>query len=61
MRAARAGRVDALKVLIGAGADVNAREKRTGTTAVIWAATFDRAAAVRALPRGAPTSMRRRR
>ena len=51
MRAARAGRVDALKVLIGAGADANARETRTGTTAVIWAATFDRAAAVRALPR----------
>src|SRR4029453_14775218 len=49
MRAARAGQVDALKALIGAGANVNARERRTGTTALIWAATYDRAAAVRVL------------
>ncbi|HZM59459.1 MAG TPA: ankyrin repeat domain-containing protein, partial [Vicinamibacterales bacterium] len=48
MRAARAGQVDALKALI-AGANVNARERRTGTTALIWAATYDRAAAVRVL------------
>jgi len=49
MRAARAGQVDALKALIRAGANVNARERRTGTTALIWAATYDRAAAVRVL------------
>lgn len=49
MRAARTGRVDALKVLLAAGEQVNARESRTGTTAAIWAATYNRADAVRTL------------
>jgi len=49
MRAARTGHVDAMKALIAGGADVNARETRTGTTAAIWAATYNRADAVRAL------------
>ena len=49
MRAARTGRVDAIKTLLGAGDAIDARETRTGTTAVIWAATYDRADAVRAL------------
>ena len=49
MRAARTGHVDALKALVAAGDEVNARETRTGTTAAIWAATYNRGTAVRAL------------
>ena len=49
MRAARTGHVEALKALLAAGDDVNARETRTGTTAAIWAATYNRGNAVRAL------------
>jgi len=49
MRAARTGRVDALKTLIGAGDAIDAKETRTGTTAAIWAATYNRADAVHAL------------
>jgi len=49
MLAARTGDVDSLKRLIAAGSDVNARETRTGTTALVWAATSNRAAAVRML------------
>jgi ankyrin repeat protein len=49
MHAARTGSVDAVKRLVAAGSDVNARETRTGTTALVWAATSNRADAVRAL------------
>ncbi len=49
MHAARVGDVGALRVLLAAGSAVNARETRTGTTAVMWAATDDRAQAVRLL------------
>ncbi len=49
MHAARTGSVDAVKRLAAAGSDVNARETRTGTTALVWAATSNRAEAVRAL------------
>jgi uncharacterized protein len=49
MHAARTGIVDAVSVLIKHGADVNARERRVGTTALIWAVTEDRAAVARTL------------
>jgi uncharacterized protein len=49
MLASRTGRVDAVKRLITVGSDVNARETRTGTTALIWAATSNRSDAIRAL------------
>jgi ankyrin repeat protein len=49
MHAARAGGVDAVKRLIAAGSDVNARETRTGTTALVWAAVSNRSDSVRAL------------
>lgn len=49
MHAARTGNLATLRALIGAGADVNAREERTGTTAAIWAAVANRGEAVRLL------------
>jgi hypothetical protein len=49
MQAARTGRVDALKQLVGQGVDVNAVERRTGTSPLMWAAVDDRAEAVRFL------------
>ena len=49
MLAARTGQVAALKRVVAAGSDVNARETRTGTTALVWAASSNHAAAVRAL------------
>jgi len=49
MHAARTGNVAAVKALIAAGSNLNARETRTGTTALIWAATADRAEAIRVL------------
>ena len=49
MQAARTGSVDSVKRLAAAGSDVNARETRTGTTALVWAAASTRAEAVRAL------------
>jgi ankyrin repeat protein len=49
MLAARTGKVDAVKRLIAAGSDLNARETRTGTTAVVWAASGNHADALRAL------------
>jgi ankyrin repeat protein len=49
MLAAQTGSVDALKRLITAGSNVNARETRTGTSALVWAASSNRADAVRAL------------
>jgi ankyrin repeat protein len=49
MLAANTGSVDAVKRLVAAGSDVNARETRTGTTALVWAASSNRADAVRVL------------
>jgi ankyrin repeat protein len=49
MHAARTGSVASLKALLAAGSSLNARETRTGTTAVIWAATSNRGDAVRVL------------
>jgi uncharacterized protein len=49
MHASRAGSVEAIRLLVERGADVNARERRTGTTALMWAAIDDRAAAISAL------------
>jgi len=49
MLAAQTGSVDGLKRLVTAGSHVNARETRTGTTALVWAASSNRADAVRAL------------
>src|SRR6185369_9835696 len=49
MHAAQVGDVSAVKLLLGAGVPIDARETRTGTTALIWAATANRADAVRAL------------
>ena len=49
MHAARTGDIASLKALITAGSNINARETRTGTTAAIWAATGNRADAVRVL------------
>ena len=49
MLAARTGSVDAVKRLVAAGSDVNARETRTGTTATVWAAASNRAEVIRAL------------
>jgi len=49
MLAAQTGSVDALKRVVTAGSNVNARETRTGTTALVWAASSNRADAVRAL------------
>jgi ankyrin repeat protein len=49
MLATQTGNVDVVKRLITAGSDVNARETRTGTTALVWAASRNRADAVRAL------------
>ena len=47
MTAARTGTVDALKTLIARGANVNAREKWFGETAVMWAASENHADAIR--------------
>jgi ankyrin repeat protein len=49
MLAARAGDAVSLKRFAAVGSNPNARETRTGTTALIWAAVANRAAAVRAL------------
>ena len=49
MHAARTGNVASLKALLAAGSNLNARETRTGTTAVIWAATTNRGDAIRVL------------
>ena len=49
MTAARTGNVDAVKLLIARGADVNAREQWFGETALMWAAAENHADAVRAL------------
>jgi ankyrin repeat protein len=49
MHASRTGNIASMKALIASGSSVNARETRTGTTAAIWAATGNRAEAVRVL------------
>jgi uncharacterized protein len=49
MHASRTGNVASMKSLIAAGSNINARETRTGTTAAIWAATGNRAEAIRVL------------
>jgi len=49
MHAAQIGDVGAVKLLLGAGVPIDARETRTGTTALIWAAAANRADTVRAL------------
>jgi ankyrin repeat protein len=59
MTAARTGKVDALKVLLEHGADLNARERWFGETALIWAAAENHAGAVRLLiERGADVNSR---
>jgi ankyrin repeat protein len=55
MHAARVGDVAAVAVLLAAGSAVDARETRTGTTAIMWAATADRAAVVRQLAEAGAT------
>jgi ankyrin repeat protein len=52
MLAARAGNVEVIDVLLTHGADPNVAERRTGTTALMWAALDDRGDAIRALVRG---------
>src|SRR5947208_3253864 len=49
MLAARNGNPAAIKLLIAAGADVNAHETMRGTTALMWAVEQKHPAAVRAL------------
>lgn len=49
MHAAKTGSVDAVKRLLAAGSDINARETRTGTTALVWAATSNRVDVIRAM------------
>ena len=49
MTASRTGIVDAVKTLIAHGANVNARERWLGETALMWAAAENHAAVVRAL------------
>ena len=48
MLAARAGNVEAVKMLLARGADVNSRE-RLGQTALMWAAAEGHTAVMRAL------------
>ena len=49
MHAARSAKVDAVKLLVGAGADVNAKENWNGQTALMWAAAKGDSAMVTAL------------
>ncbi|PWT82864.1 MAG: hypothetical protein C5B57_07965 [Blastocatellia bacterium] len=49
MHASHTGSVEAIRLLVDYGADVNARERRTGTTALMWAAIEDQEAAINAL------------
>src|SRR5262245_16906902 len=49
MRAARNGNPEAIKLLVAAGADVNAKENLRGTTALMWAAEQRHPAAVKML------------
>ena len=49
MVASRTGNVEAMKVLLDHGADVNAKETLRGTTPLMWAADEGHAAAVQLL------------
>ena len=49
LTAARTGNAAAVKLLVGRGADVNARERWFGETAVMWAAAENHADAIRVL------------
>jgi ankyrin repeat protein len=49
MYAARNGNPEAIRLLVAAGADVNARENLRGTTALMWAAEQKHPSAVKAL------------
>jgi ankyrin repeat protein len=49
MHAAGTGDIQVMKALLAAGVNVNARETRTQTSAVFWAAVANRAAAVKLL------------
>ena len=49
MMAARTGNVDAIKILLDNGADVNAKETQRGTTPLMWAADEAHSAAVELL------------
>ena len=49
MLAARTGSEPVVRLLLGRGAQVDAREARTGTTALVWAIIDDHADVVRAL------------
>jgi ankyrin repeat protein len=49
MHAAGTGDIQVMKALLAAGANVNARETRTQTSAVFWAAVANRGAAVKLL------------
>jgi uncharacterized protein len=51
MLAARAGHAASVETLLSHGANANAVERRTGTTALMWAALDDRADVIRALAR----------
>ena len=59
MIAARTGNVEAIKVLLDSGADVNAKETLRGTTPLMWAADEGHAPAVKLLiERGADIKAR---
>ena len=59
MLASRTGAVDAMRVLIDRGANLNARDTERGTTPMMWAADQGHAAAVRLLiERGADLAAR---
>ena len=49
MMASRTGNVTAIKVLLDSGAQINAKETRRGTTALMWSADQGHAAAVQLL------------
>ena len=49
MTAARAGNIEAVKVLLSHGADVNAKENYRGQTALMWAAAEHHAEVVKVL------------
>ena len=54
MHAARTGNTASMKALLAAGANVNAKETRTETTAVAWAALANRGQAVKLLAERVP-------